>query len=218
MKKIEKNKQILIVDDEEFILDYIEEIFSDSVFVTRRAHNGKEAIDLLASSYKPDLIILDYMMPEMNGIDVLRYLDKEGILIPCIVVTGKGSEEVAVTMLKEGAFDYLTKPFKEEELLNTVNKAIELNFMTSDNYSNAKHELLWLRQENNFLKEQVSFMRKFLQMDNEGDITIDTISKKLIEMDVKDLQNNPHIIRQQIEKIRKISKPKSGEQKSYKDK
>lgn len=177
--------KILLVDDEKMIREYLETILHDAGYTTMQVANGSEALGV-AGVFEPDVILLDYMMPEMNGLDVLKFIKSHHMNIPCIIITGKGSEELAVTMLKEGAFDYLTKPFHGDDLLEVVNKAILLGKVNPETYHFSRQELVFLRQENQFLKDQLRFMRKMLTMDREGDAVLDGLSQKLLEIELED--------------------------------
>ncbi|MFC1854200.1 response regulator [candidate division CSSED10-310 bacterium] len=201
-------KRILIVDDEVNIRELIITILSDYNYIMEQAPDGKEAVKKVLS-FQPDLIILDYMMPDMTGREVLHHKTVKSREIPCIILTGKGSEEIAVTMLREGAFDYLTKPFLAQELIQAVENAIELRFITSDKNIYVHNEFLWLKRENNFLKEQLHFMRKVLLMDREGDLVLDNLSKELIDIDVSQLPKDEKLLKQQLNKLKEMAKKHS---------
>ena len=101
---------------------------------------------------------------QVTGLDVLRHVTSKKLEIPCIILTGRGSEEIAVKMLKEGAFDYLTKPFNAEDLINTIKKAIDIGVMYGDSHT-LSQEFMWLKKENSFLRTQLEVIRNVLQMD-----------------------------------------------------
>jgi class 3 adenylate cyclase len=119
--------KILIVDDEPFNLDLLEQELSDQHYEIERASDGMEAIEKIAR-FQPDVILLDYMMPKMNGIEVVERLRQDGRTksIPVILLTAKGSQEDKVRGLDAGADDYVVKPFDSFELLARVRSMLRL--------------------------------------------------------------------------------------------
>ncbi len=122
--------KILIVDDEPFNLDLLEQELADYPYVIERAADGVEALEKTAS-FKPDVILLDYMMPRMNGLEVVRQLraSPEHKGIPVILLTAKATQEDKVAGLDAGADDYVTKPFDSVELLARVRAMMRLKAM-----------------------------------------------------------------------------------------
>lgn len=108
-------KTILIIDDDVYIGDMLEEILTKEGYGVRRAYSGSEAL-LVLSAGKPDLVLLDLMLPGIKGEDVLCELKG----IPVIVVSAKAEVEDKVSLLLEGAADYVTKPFDVKELLARI--------------------------------------------------------------------------------------------------
>ena len=111
-------KNILVVDDEKRILSLLEAYLEQQGFQVTTATNGKEAI-FIARHEKPDLIILDIMMPEMDGYEFMRQHRKERET-PIILLTAKVEEDDKVIGLELGADDYVTKPFSPRELTSRV--------------------------------------------------------------------------------------------------
>lgn len=116
--------KILIVDDEPFNLDLLEQELTDQGYSIERANNGKEALKKV-ESFLPDLILLDYMMPGMNGVEVLKEIRKTGNDVPVVIITAHGTIERAVQAMKEGAFDFIPKPFDPDHIALIVRKALE---------------------------------------------------------------------------------------------
>jgi len=116
--------KILLVDDEPFNLDLLEQELTDQGYTIERANDGEEALKKV-ESFLPDAILLDYMMPKMNGIEVLKELRKRECGVPVIMLTAYGTIERAVMAIKEGAYDFLTKPFEPDHITLTVKKALE---------------------------------------------------------------------------------------------
>jgi DNA-binding NarL/FixJ family response regulator len=117
--------RILIVDDEPFNVDYLEQELEGLGFVTESAGDGLEALDRVADS-PPDLVLLDVMMPRMDGISALRVLkeDPETRLIPVVLMTALNAVEDRVRGIEAGADDFLSKPVDERELLARIRTAL----------------------------------------------------------------------------------------------
>ncbi len=114
-------KEILVVDDEEDILELVTFNFTREGYVVRCASSGEEALDSVKRQI-PHLIILDLMLPGMDGLEVARRLKKDPSTedIPIIMLTAKGEEVDVVTGLELGADDYVTKPFSPRVLVARV--------------------------------------------------------------------------------------------------
>ncbi len=113
---------ILVVDDELQILRVMRASLPARGYDIRTAQGGKEALDEMHKQM-PDLVILDLMMPEMNGLEVCRRV-REFSQVPIIVLSAKGEERSKVAALDAGADDYVTKPFGMEELLARVRASL----------------------------------------------------------------------------------------------
>ncbi|MBE6065561.1 response regulator transcription factor [Clostridium cochlearium] len=126
-----KIAKILIVDDDENICEVIKMYLDNAGFDTKVSHDGKKAQDAFLE-YNPDLVLLDIMLPSMDGIDVLKWIRREN-QTPVIMLTAKGETFDKVLGLELGADDYIVKPFEPKELLARV-KAVLRRFNT-DNIS-----------------------------------------------------------------------------------
>lgn len=115
---------ILIVDDEPFNLDLLEQELADKGYAVERATNGTEALRKV-DSLQPDLILLDYQMPDMNGLEVLKEIRRRENDVPVVLITAYGTIERAVQAMKEGAYDFITKPFDPDHISLVVQKALE---------------------------------------------------------------------------------------------
>ena len=111
-------RQVLIVDDEQRIIDFVRMNLELEGFHVLQASNGIEALDMVRK-YILDLIILDVMMPQLDGFEMLRML-REFSSVPVIMLTAKGEEDDKVRGLELGADDYVTKPFGARELVSRV--------------------------------------------------------------------------------------------------
>jgi DNA-binding response OmpR family regulator len=112
--------KILIIEDDEAILNMLKRGLEDEDFVVDTATNGEDG-EYMAKTNQYDIIILDWMLPEKSGIDVLRSIREEGVLTPVLMLTAKDTTDNKIEGLNSGADDYLAKPFSFEELLARLN-------------------------------------------------------------------------------------------------
>ena len=117
-------KRILIVDDDNELRENLAEILRGAGYRTDEASSGREAVEK-AIDEDFDLILLDFMMPKMSGADVLMELRKVAPRSRVIMITAFATVENAVDAIKRGASDYLSKPFKIDDLLARIRKALE---------------------------------------------------------------------------------------------
>ena len=115
---------ILIVDDEEVLQDVLTSLLREEGFETRSARTGAEGLELLERE-EIDLVLLDLMLPDISGLEVLKRIRVDDPDQQIIVITAYSSIESAIDAMREGAFHYIPKPFKNEEVLLTVRKALE---------------------------------------------------------------------------------------------
>jgi DNA-binding response OmpR family regulator len=116
--KFFKDRRILVVDDEERMVRFIRLNLEHDGFQVIEAYNGTQAINKIRSNL-PDLVLLDIMMPDMDGFEVLKIV-REVSSVPIIMLTAKGEEDDRVRGLELGADDYITKPFSPRELVSRV--------------------------------------------------------------------------------------------------
>lgn len=142
------NKKILVVDDEEHILELVSFHLKKEGYETVRAESGQEAIDNM-NKEKYDLVILDWMLPNMDGIDILKWIRNKSnqISVPVIFLTAKSDEFDTVLALEMGADDFISKPFRNKEFTARV-KAVMRRAESKGNKSEEKTEKEWNR--NNF--------------------------------------------------------------------
>jgi two-component system KDP operon response regulator KdpE len=124
-----KDRRILVVDDEERMVRFIRLNLEHDGFQVFEAFNGNQAIDQIRSNL-PDLVLLDVMMPDIDGFEVLRMV-RESNTVPVIMLTAKGEEEDRVRGLEMGADDYITKPFSPRELVSRVRAVLRRTEMSS---------------------------------------------------------------------------------------
>ena len=124
------SKRILIVEDEKNIVDILSFNLGKEGYETLEAYDGEAGLQL-ALEQNPDLILLDLMLPKMDGFDVCRNLRKENRSTPVIMLTAREEETDKVLGLELGADDYITKPFSMRELLARVKANIRRNEMVN---------------------------------------------------------------------------------------
>jgi len=128
MEESFKDRRILIVDDEERMVRFIRLNLEYDGFQVIEAFNGSQAINKIRSNL-PDLVLLDVMLPDFDGFEVLRMI-REVSTVPVIMLTAKGEEEDRVRGLEMGADDYITKPFSPRELVSRVRAVLRRTEMT----------------------------------------------------------------------------------------
>ena len=114
--------RVLVIDDDAVIRFAIQEALEARGIAVQTAD---DATAVLALSDDVDVVVSDYMMPNMNGIELLARMQSDRPSVPVIIMTGHGSERLAVRALKQGVYDYLSKPFDNEELYQAVERAAE---------------------------------------------------------------------------------------------
>ena len=127
-----RHGSILIIDDEEIMREILETLLSREGYSVRVAAGGAEGVEL-ARSVPFDAVIVDVMMPGMDGMAVLEELKKFDDELPVIMITAFASVANAIAAMKRGAFDYITKPFKNDEVLVVIRNAVERRQLIAEN-------------------------------------------------------------------------------------
>ncbi len=117
-------KNILIVDDEAEVLELLSELVEKLGYSPLTASNAHEALDIIDHK-NVDVVLSDLVMPEMDGIELLKRVKARKSDIPFLVITGYPSIETAVETIKKGAYDYLPKPFQIDDVAVKINRAVE---------------------------------------------------------------------------------------------
>jgi DNA-binding NtrC family response regulator len=125
---------ILIIDDEEVLQDILTVLIRKEGHTAITAGTGEEGLAVLERE-EIDLILLDLMLPGMHGMEVLRQVRQRNADVVVVVITAFSSIESAIQAMREGAFHYIPKPFKNEEVLLTIRKGLEQRRLTSENRS-----------------------------------------------------------------------------------
>ena len=125
---------ILIVDDERDIRELISDILEDEGYATRLAGNSDECMAHL-NTEAPSLIILDIWLKDsrMDGIDILKTVKRDNPGIPVVIISGHGNIEIAVAAIKQGAYDFIEKPFNIDQLLVVIRRAMETSRLRREN-------------------------------------------------------------------------------------
>ena len=134
--------KILIVDDERDIRDLIGDILKDEGFEVQLAANADECLAKL-NAVEPDLIILDIWLKDssMDGIDILKIAQRDHPHVPVVIISGHGNIEIAVAAIKQGAYDFIEKPFNIDQLLVVVKRAMETAKLRRENLSLKKRDM-----------------------------------------------------------------------------
>ena len=133
---------ILIVDDERDIRELISDILEDEGFVTRLAGNSDEAISAI-NAEPPALMILDIWLKDsrMDGIDILKTVKRDNPDVPVVIISGHGNIEIAVAAIKQGAYDFIEKPFNIDQLMVVIRRAMETSRLRRENHSLKRREV-----------------------------------------------------------------------------
>jgi response regulator RpfG family c-di-GMP phosphodiesterase len=124
--------RILVVDDEKVIREILTEFLTMEGYQVGAAEDGQKALDELA--LRPyDLIISDLKMPRMSGLQLLERLAADGVNVLTVIMTGFGTVETAIEAMKRGAYDYILKPFKVEEVIHVVQRALYQRRLQAEN-------------------------------------------------------------------------------------
>jgi response regulator RpfG family c-di-GMP phosphodiesterase len=128
----EDRPRILVVDDEKVIRDMLADFLGMEGYVVRTAEDGTAALGELSKGHY-DLVISDLKMPKMGGIALLDEIGKQAPDALTVIMTGFGTVETAIDAMKRGAYDYVLKPFKLDEVVHVVQRGIEKQRMTAEN-------------------------------------------------------------------------------------
>ena len=149
-------EKILVVDDEPSIRKYLQTLLEVDDFEVETVSSGKEALAKVNAGERPDFIILDVLMPEMNGLDTLKELMQLDRTLNVIMLSCSNEVGTVVEAIRIGAHDYLTKPFEKSELDAAMLKSRQKNQLTQENQA--------LRDYCDQVTEDLSFLAASPQM------------------------------------------------------
>ena len=129
---IRKTPTILVVEDDAESRAAMLKVLENSDYRTMEADNGQAALDLILES-NVDVLVTDLRLPVMDGVELLKRAKAADQEIEVIMITGHGTVEVAVEAIKEGAYDFITKPVKKAQLLHAIDKASEKQYLQREN-------------------------------------------------------------------------------------
>ena len=152
------NKKILIIEDEESISDLLCYSLEKEGFITKAAYNGKDGLALV-EEFKPDMIILDLMLPDTNGFDVCKEIIK-GYTIPIIMVTAKSDIVDKILGMELGADDYITKPFDIREVITRIKSIFRRIELTQDTTDRSEIEQIKLGENISILPQKREVYRE----------------------------------------------------------
>ncbi len=155
------NPVILLVDDEDTIRLFLEKTLRDEGYEALTAATGGEALETVFDKL-PDLVLLDLKLPDMNGIEVLKRIKEEIPEICVIMLTAFGDIETAVSAMKKGAFDFVSKPVNLEQLLMTVKKGLESQKLTRELFQLRRQ--VKLDMDSNFIPGESPQMKEIYEV------------------------------------------------------
>ncbi len=182
----EEPRRILVVDDEPSIRDVLTDFLTEKGYLVRAVENGLRAVEELRQT-QYDLVISDLNMPVMGGLELLEEIRRHKFRVTTVIMTGFGTVETAIQAIKRGAYDYVLKPFRQEEIGNLVRRALERQRLSIENFQ---------------LKEAVSLYRISQAMAESTDLdrVLDLIvsaSQKEVDADLVKL----HLFDEQSQKL-----------------
>jgi len=198
---------ILIVDDQKTVADILKDCISDKDRSVDVCYDGLNGIDHIQKNIY-DLIIVDLVMPRIGGLDVLKYAKQTNPDVLVIIITGYASLETAIMAVKEGAYDYIRKPFKLEEIRIVVNNAADKIKLFRENrellkkIQDAYHELMLLKQEKkadkkissiNFFSSNMPILHYLYNNDSYPNNTVDKLQALSSLKDSGSLTENEYI-------------------------
>ena len=164
----DESHRVLVADDEKVIREILSDFLTMEGYVVRTVEDGQAALqELEERSY--NLVITDLKMPRMGGIELLEEINRRGLSVLTVIMTGFGTVETAIDAMKKGAYDYILKPFKVEEVIHIVQRGLEKQR---------------LQQENLELREAISIytmseaLTKSLSLDHVLEIIVSTTLKE----------------------------------------
>jgi len=128
-------RSILVVDDDRSVRSYLSDFLTSCGYSIDCAESGDQAVARLSAGYVPSLMVLDIVMPGINGIEVLESLKKINPSIPVIILSASAQPKTVVEAMKMGVADFLVKPFEEQELELAIQNVLEKHRSRRDDFA-----------------------------------------------------------------------------------
>lgn len=174
-----RRERVLVVDDAREIREFLKEYILDpGGYEVLTASDGLEGLQL-AFSERPDLLIVDFQMPNMSGLELLRRLRLRKIEIPSILITAHGSEQVAIKALRLGVRDYVIKPFVVEEMLEAIERALREHRLSVER----EQLIAKLKSSNERLRQHAQELNALYSIGKSvsSSLDLDTILQRVVE-------------------------------------
>jgi putative nucleotidyltransferase with HDIG domain len=175
--------RILVVDDEDAIREIVATMLSTAGYACKHAGSGIEALAVLNSGEEFELMLSDLMMADLDGIGLLERTKEKYPDMPVVMVTAVHDISVALAAIRNGAYDYLLKPFEREQLLNTVSRALENRRLKMENRTYQTNLESLVEARTNQLQTAMA------NLERSYDITLETLGDAL---DLKDRETEGH--------------------------
>jgi len=181
--RVSMQERILVVDDEEPIREIVASMLGTAGYLCKQAGSGMEALAVLTSGEDFELMLSDLMMADLDGIGLLERTKEKYPDMPVVMVTAVHDISVALAAIRNGAYDYLLKPFEREQLLNTVSRALENRRLKLENrtYQTNLESLVKARTD--------QLQAAMASLERSYDITLEALGDAL---DLKDRETEGH--------------------------
>lgn len=176
-------ERILVVDDEESIREIVTSMLTSSGYQCKQAGSGLQALAVLEAGDEFELMLSDLMMAELDGIGLLERTKEKYPDMPVIMVTAVHDISIALAAIRNGAYDYLLKPFEREQLLNTVRRAMENRRLRMENRA------YQLNLESKVVARTQQLHQAMTDLEKSYDITLEALGDAL---DLKDAETEGH--------------------------
>ena len=176
-------ERILVVDDEQSIREVVCSMLQNASYHCEQARSGVEALRILRDDNNFQLVLTDMMMPELDGAGLLEIVRQQHEDLPVVMVTAVHDISVALAAIRNGAYDYLLKPFEREQLLAVVQRALEANRLRVQNRTYQSSLELLVSQRTTELRETIA------ELERSYDVTLEALGDAL---DLKDAETEGH--------------------------
>jgi putative nucleotidyltransferase with HDIG domain len=176
-------ERILVVDDEEAIREIVCSTLQNASYHCEQACSGVKALEILRNDSDFQLVLTDLMMPELDGVGLLEIVKQKHEDLPVVMVTAVHDISVALAAIRNGAYDYLLKPFEREQLLAVVRRALEANHLRVQNRIYQSNLEALVDQRTKELRETIA------ELERSYDVTLEALGDAL---DLKDAETEGH--------------------------